>query len=297
MEWYLERTFRNSPSLMEHLQNWQAVLALSRLQQIIIPTTNFFYTGRPVVRQFFAVQDQTLATKQRVLQLAGSLAAESNSEQLQALVQAAQEAEQPLREVEVDRIAELGVTGRLDRTWFILGDEACMQAEQIELGVTVQTLVQQFEVEGKYTLFLAQKHPKRLLGIFACEYQIAPQVPSVIAELQKNGCEVVLLTEAKTRIARGVGRQVGIALIHSELQEQEKQRIIASLLKQQPDSVVLIPAEMQALPGIPTLHIGLKDHQTLGWEESVEDVIQRLQQARQCISRARKRLFWCKLPL
>lgn len=300
IEWYLRRQLDQLNAQKKgRINSVEALVALARLRQVIVPTTAFFYSGPPIVRQFFAVQDQTLATKQRVLQLAGSLATGSAHPMLRAIALAANESGEALREVEADAISEVGVTAKLDRTWFVLGDEACMQQEQIELGVTIQTLTQQFELDGKYTIFLAQKQPKRLLGIFACEYQVNPDLAPSIAELQHQGLSVVLLTETKTRIARGVANQVGISLIHSELDQEDKPRIMATLFKQQPASVVLAGSESEEPPAsLPTILLGKKEtSRPLALIPHLTELPELVLAARQTVQQAQRRLFWCKIKV
>lgn len=221
------------------LPSWEAVKELAALKQLVVPSALTFYTGQPNVRQFFAVQDQTLSTKQHVLQVAGSLAGSSPSPVLKAVVRAAQEAGLPLREVDGDTLGEAGVVAKLDRTWYVLGDTDTMAAESIELGVTIQTLSHQFELDGKYTIFLAQKQPKRLLGIFACEYELQPGVTEAVQALRAQGVELVLLTGARTSIAKGLGLRLSLSLIHSELSSADKERVLTSLVAQQPASAVL----------------------------------------------------------
>jgi hypothetical protein len=221
------------------LESWETVKQLAELKQMIVPSAIMFYVGEPTLQQYFGVEDQTLSTKQRVLQVAGSLAASYRSPIFEAITKVAQETGLPLREIETDVVSESGLIGKLDRAWYVLGDTECMQAESIELGVTIKTLAHQFELDGKFTVFLAQKLPKRLLGIFACEYAVAPGVSESIQSLRGAGVEVVLLTKARTSIAKGIGTRLSLSLIHSELRPGEKERILYSLFSQQPASVVL----------------------------------------------------------
>lgn len=299
IEWYLRRQLDQLDSKkIGNISSVEGLVKLARLKQLIVPTTSFFYTGMPVVRQFFAVQDQTPTTKQRVLQLAGSLAAASKEPMLHTVAKAAREMGEPLREVETDFISELGVIGKLDRTLYMLGDEACMQQEQIELGVTIQMLAQQFELDGKYTLFLAQKHPKRLLGIFACEYQIDPTIADVSANLQSMGLEIILLTEAKTRIARGVASKVGISLIHSELTDQDKHRVMVALAKQQSGTAVLSDESMQLPATLSSIAFSKKEiPHALATVPNFAALPLVIETAQATIKQTQRRLFWCKIKV
>jgi hypothetical protein len=239
-DWYTNKKLGElAASTGTRLSSWADVQRIARIKQLVIPSALMFYSGQPSVRQFFAVEDQTLSTKQRVLQIAGSLARSSTLPVIKSIVRTAEESELPLREIDVDAVGEAGIVGKLDRTWFVLGDTACMTSENIELGVTIQTLAHQFELDGKFTIFLAQKQPKRLLGIFACEYELESGVLEGMQNLQNLGVEPVLLTAAKTSIARGLGTRLSLSLIHSELSKTDKERILASLFVQQPETVIL----------------------------------------------------------
>ena len=242
------------------LPSAEALLVLADLKQLIIPSSLLFYQGNPVVRQYFGVQDQTITTKQHVLQLAGSLVQKSQHPIFQAILNAATENGLQPREVDVDTLEDLGSIGRIDRVMYVLGNEQLMTQQEIELGVTVQTLAHQFELDGKYTLFLAQKHPKRLLAIFACEYELKPESAPVVTALRAMGVEPVLLTGVKTRIAKGLGNRLSISLIHSELSEEEKKRIAGRLAQQQSASAILVGEDSTlSIPGVVTILIGAKN--------------------------------------
>jgi len=234
------------------------LLQLADLKQVIIPSSLIFYEGNPVVRQYFGVQDQTITTKQHVLQLAASLVHKNQHPIFQSIRHAAAENGLSPREVDGDVLENLGSIGRIDHVLYVLGNEQLMNQQEIELGVTVQTLAHQFELDGKYTLFLAQKHPKRLLAIFACEYELKTESAPVVSALSQMQIELVLLTSVKTRIAKGLGNRLGISLIHSELSEQEKERIAQRLVQQQPASAILVGEDHGSFGAALTIGIGNK---------------------------------------
>jgi cation transport ATPase len=294
-KWYLKRQFNHLQAEAENgfrIPSAPALVALATMKRVIFTSTEFFYAGNPVVRQFFAVEDQTMATKERVLHVAASLAYSSTSPALHAVASAARESGQPVREVEVDQMNSKGVTARLDRSWYILGEEEAMQEEGIELGVSIRTLTQQFEREGKYTLFLAQRHPKRLLGIFACEYPIHPSAHEIVTALEKQGLELVLLSGAKTAFARWVGKQLGISLVHSELSKAEKQDIIDDLVQQQSASGIVVVNRSNFRAPLTITQATTGKGITV---ESLEKLPVLIDTARATIKKVRKRLFWVRL--
>jgi hypothetical protein len=295
-QWYARKQLdRLATATGMQLASWSALRRLAGLKQLIVPTAHLFYEGEPRIRQFFAVEDQTLSTKQRVLQVAASLARSSSKPIFKLLVQAAEEEGLTLREMESDGVGEAGAVGKLDRTWFVLGDATCMTAENIELGVTIQTLAQQFELDGKYTLFLAQKQPKRLLGIFACEYELQGGATEAVQALRGVGVELVLLTGAKTSIAKGLGTRLSLSLIHSELTGTEKDRVLASLMAQQPASLML-SAKSEGKK-VDRILLGKKKTGTekMAMMPDLATLAAVITEARLIVAEARHSLFWRNL--
>jgi hypothetical protein len=294
-EWYLRYQLQRQ-HLSGGINNTAGLLALARLRQLIIPSSHFLYAGPPVVRQYFAVQDQTLSSKQRVLQWAASLAKGSENTLLMALERAAREANVKLVEAQAEDIGEVGVAGKIERTRYILGNAQCMQEEQVELGVTIQTLTQQFEVDGKYTLFLAQKQPKKLLGIFACEYEVRPELVEIMNSLRELQVEPVLLTGASVRIARSVAEQTGIPIVHGELDQPAKNRLIATLQKQQPATALLLDDQAEVSSRIPCVVVGSAgDLAAVGWVPELNALPALIKSAQNIVQRTRRRLVWCKI--
>jgi len=298
-EWYLSYAIKKqwSPDLGV-LPTPALIQRLARLEQVVFLSSSIFTPGEALVQQYFAVQDQTFATKQHILQLAASLVRSFPSPLFQALLTAARELQEPIREVEVDRISDQGVMGKLDRTWYVFGDVSCLSMEQIELGVTIQTLANQFEQDGKYTFFLAQKQPKRLLGIFAVARPVATTAPEVTLDLRSLGLEMSLISDMKQNMARGFGRQLGISLVHGDLSEAEQEQLAGSILQTQANSLLVASKESASkwrkrYPEALLIQIG-------GKKEATEDLILSeldqlpvlIRQAQSIIKRAKQRLFW-----
>jgi Cu+-exporting ATPase len=253
-----------------------------------------FYRGVPRVEQYFGVEDQTLSTKERVLQVAASMVGGSRQPVLSSLVRAAREATIPLREVDSDQLGDSGLVGKLDRTWYVLGDTATMASEAIELGVAIQALAQQFELDGKFTLFLAQKQPKRLLGIFACAYEPDEAVPAAVQRLRSMGIELVLLTGVKTSIAKGIGTRLNLSLIHSELSSSEKERVLQSLVVQQPASALLGKLSNSAVPHI-ALGKGAAGSTSLASVPDLVTLATLITESRTLVAAAQRSLLWRNL--
>lgn len=298
VEKYVQKQLQEVPEAIKGtIKDVTALKKLAELEQLICTSTSVFLDGDPVMTQYFAVQDQTLATKQEALQVAGSLAKNSRLPMFQAIFKTAQESSLPLREIDIDSQDE-GVTGTLDRTLYVLGTTRTMKEEGIELGVTSQTLAQQLEIEGKQTVFLAQKQPKRLLAIFALIIPLDPSAAESIQALHELGVELVLLTEKMTRVVKGIAQPLGIQLIHSELAATEKQQIMQTFVERDPKVGFWVDSRTISLApenGFVLLRSKRLSNSASILVRRLEDLPQQIAQSRAILKRAHKRFFWCKI--
>lgn len=303
--WFLRRLVKQYwPTQKTSLPSPGQVVALAKLDQLVLPSVSLCYHQVPVLAQFLAVQDQTRATKQRVLSIAASIAAAYPHGIFAALTKAAQEFDEPLRELEVDQIAEYGLTGKLDRTWYILGDAFCMQQEQIELGVAIQAIAQKFEVEGKTVLFLAQRQPKRLLGIFALGYTVQVESLEALDALQAMGIELLMLTSVHTHVAKVMSRELEVPVIQAELSLQEKHHIVRAVLQSRTDTAVVVDLRAAGFDtyvqsksdGSRTIMVGTgratSEHDGIVSVKTLTDLLEVIKASHTILLKARRTLFW-----
>lgn len=214
--------FRSYQATPRYLDSFLHVYQVARMRHLVFTSLAFFQQGEPRIAQLFAMEDQAFSTKQYVLQIAGSLTAKAQGGWVRTPYRAALEAKLPIREVEIDQYGEHGVVGKLDRTWFIVGDETLMQQEGITLGASSQALTQRMEAAGYQLLFLAQKQPKRLLAIMACGREISPEAKESVEALQQLDIAIQIMTTEKERIAQSVASQLGVKVALGGLSKEEK---------------------------------------------------------------------------
>ncbi|MCC2631302.1 MAG: ATPase, partial [Patescibacteria group bacterium] len=173
-----------------------------------------------------------------------------------------------------------------------------MHDEGIELGVTSQTLMRQIEITGKQMLFLAQKQPKRLLGIFAFDKQLLPEMVGTVKELSENGIGITLLTTQKKRIAKGIADQIGIRDVRSELSKEDKSLLLASLQQEHVEAATVHNLQTLSLIGesrLPILISSRRNPTVPVNLTALGDISAVVQESRQAMARARKRFFWSKI--
>lgn len=295
--WYLNRQLQElqaKPQPRFGIASVPALLAVAQLKQLIFTSTETFYTGGPQIKQFFAVEDQTKGTRESVLSRAGSLAAASGHPMLGVVSQYAQSENLPIREIEADAVGRCGVTGKLDRTWLVFGDQEAMEMEQIEIGVSAHTIAQQFEKAGEYVLYLAQRQPKRLLGIFACAFPLLPAASKIAEGLRGLGLELVLLSSARSVHLNAVNQELGLTQVMGDLKFSSKQEQIHQLVQAQPASgVVVLPGQSFQSP-IKLVHSPVPTDDDL-WFTDLAALGELITAAQNVANRTRRRFFWAKL--
>lgn len=285
LEKYLHKQWEALPGDLKSLFQSSQIQMYAGLRRAVILSEDVIAQNGPYLSQLFATQNQTIAAKENVLQLAGSMGQYLDIPEYQALFNAARQAGLPVREMEVENQSNYGISARLDRNWYLLGQEHFLDESGVEVGISVKTLVENFENTGLVVLYLAQKQPKRVLGIFAFERDLIKGGKEIIKDLQKVGIETVLLTELKTVVAKGLIGRMGMQLAHCELAPVEKKMVACSLLDTAlPTVFVHGPEEKSACPS-----------RALCVDYDLGALLGVVTACREIMVRARKLFFWAKI--
>jgi hypothetical protein len=278
----------------------QQLPLLAGIRRVVFVSSSVFFEETPFLSQLYPTQDQTRATREYVMQTGGSMAAMVDQPLYQAIEHAVRGERIPLREVEPELLSQHGVLARLDRTWYLLGDEWFMADQGLDLGISLQAVTRKEEERGAYILYLAQKQPKRLLAVFAISRSLKSEANAAISALEENDIEVVFLTNLKTSMAKGIAKQLSLPLVHGELSLSERKMIIATLnhptdtlfVCQNREQVRWLPegANIAAFGGPGSLQ-AVRVLQLITLNQIPQSIIF----ARSVLAKARQRFFWCKI--
>lgn len=228
--WYLKRRLHRAPARVQDiLRDPGCMLQVARSDRAVLLSDSMLITKVPYVTDYLATQDQTEASRLKVLQIAASMASYGSSPYFLAVKEAAVLQELAVREVEIDATDSHRILGRLDRTWYVFGDRGGMETEGITLGVTSQTLAQQLEAQGKAVYYLAQRQPKRLLGVVACRSEISEDAVRAVESLRSLRLKTELVSSHSERMLEAVFSVIPLFdLIHAEVDAQYVPEIIAN---------------------------------------------------------------------
>jgi Cu+-exporting ATPase len=192
-----------------------ALETMHKLRTIVLDKTGTVTEGRPRVTDVITASSTASPLgeeRNELLRWAASAERGSEHPLSEAIVQQAHDDGIELTEAtEFAAIAGEGVSAILDGHAVLLGHARLMQQRGIDVS-KLAGQAEQFANDGKTPLFVAVD--QRLIGLIAVADSVKESSPAAIAELQRRGCNVFLLTGDNRRTAAAVARRIGIAADH-----------------------------------------------------------------------------------
>ena len=205
------------------IRSAEALERAHQIQAVALDKTGTLTEGKPSVVDVVSDDMET----DELLAIAAS--AEHGSEHPLALgiVAAAQERNLPLRPVErFQALPGFGVSVSHDGSPVLLGNIALMKSEGVRLNGYGKRFNQLAE-QGATPVILARDGSA--VGLIALADTIRPEAKSAVAQLKRDGIDVIMLTGDNGRTARRVAEQAGIERVVSDVLPSEKAAEIASI--------------------------------------------------------------------
>ena len=169
----------------------------------------------------------TGATENEVLAWAASLEGHSTHPLAAAITKAVPDA--PTAH-DVTETAGRGITGTLGSARLAVGSPRWLDAG------TLADQVQVMESEGMTVVIVHRGD--RPAGAIGVRDELRPEVPEVIATLNRRGIGVTMLTGDNARTAAALAGQAGIMDVRAELRPEDKATAVAKLSKSQPTAMI-----------------------------------------------------------
>ena len=169
----------------------------------------------------------TGATENEVLAWAASLEGHSTHPLAAAITKAVPDA--PTAH-DVTETAGRGITGTLGSARLAVGSPRWLDAG------TLADQVQVMESEGMTVVIVHRGD--RPAGAIGVRDELRPEVPEVIATLNRRGIGVTMLTGDNARTAAALAGQAGIMDVRAELRPEDKATAVAELSKSQPTAMI-----------------------------------------------------------
>jgi Cu+-exporting ATPase len=205
------------------VKNAEALELTEKVNTLVVDKTGTLTLGKP---KLMAVHPVNGFDDQQVLRLAASLERGSEHPLAAAIVEGADERtlELPASEHFQSHTGK-GVTGRVDGHNVALGNAALLQDTGVSTSALEET-ADKHRAEGEGVMFVAIDG--QLAGLVVVADPIKESAAGAVAELQRNGVHVVMMTGDNRRTAEAVARKVGIDEVLAEVLPEQKQAKVQS---------------------------------------------------------------------
>ena len=206
------------------VKNAEALELMEKIDTLIVDKTGTLTLGKP---KLVAVETVNEFPEAEVLRLAAALERGSEHPLAAAIVQGAKE-----RGLELPPGGEFashtgkGVTGTVDGRKVALGNRALMKDVGLEASA-LEASADQHRSQGEGVMFVGIDG--KLAGLVVVADPVKESAANAIAELRRDGIQVVMLTGDNRRTADAVARRVGIDEIMAEVLPDQKQAKVEEL--------------------------------------------------------------------
>ena len=235
-----------------------------KVDTVILDKTGTVTEGKPVVTD---VLPEAGLSEAELLQLAAALEQLSEHPLGQAIVQKAQELElasdkQPITDTneqptllatDYQALPGRGFLATLNNERYAAGNLLLMEEQGVELTQLRNTHAT-LATAGKTPLYFAQG--SRLLGTIAVADTVKPTSKAAIAQLQKQGLKVIMLTGDNAATAEAIRRQVGLDEAIAEVLPQDKELHIRTL-QEQGHVVAMVGDGINDAPALARADVGI----------------------------------------
>ncbi len=234
-----------------------------------------------------------------LLQYAASAEKDSEHPLGEAIVKAAQKAKLELVKPEqFEALPGKGIATVVNGTEVLLGNRQLLQERGIDPG-PLENTADHLASEGKTPMYLAVEG--KIAGLIAVADVVKASSAQAIAQLQKMGIEVVMMTGDNTQTAQSIAQQVRITRVLAEILPEHKAEEIKKLqaegrnVAMVGDGINDAPALAQANIGIAIgsgTDVAIESADIVLMRSDLQDVPTAIKLSRSTIRNIKQNLFW-----
>ncbi|MDQ3869763.1 MAG: heavy metal translocating P-type ATPase [Thermoproteota archaeon] len=183
----------------------------------------------------------------------------------------------------------------------LIGNRKLMQDNNIPVTESIDTTLNEFEIQGKTATIVAID--KKLSGIIALADTVKENAREAIDTLTKSmGIEVIMLTGDNERTARAVASILGISRVIAQVLPQQKEQVISKLKSEERKVVAMVGDGINDAPALARADLGIAigsgtdvAKETGGIiliKDDLRDVVTALDLGRKTVSKIKQNLFW-----
>ena len=147
-----------------------------------------------------------------------------------------------------------GVEALIDGQRYAVGGPALLRERHLTEPETLRRRVEEWKARGAAVLYLVRD--EEIVGALALEDQVRPEAREAVAELQRLGRRVVMITGDARQVAETVGGELGIDEVMAEVLPEDKAAKVAEL-QQRGLSVAMVGDGVNDAPALAQADVGL----------------------------------------
>lgn len=278
------------------IKSGQALEATHLVDVVVLDKTGTITEGKPSLTDVLTFGD---VTREELLHLLASSEQHSEHPLAIAILEVAKVEAIPLAPVtDFQAISGKGIAAHVEMQEVLIGNESLMRQYQVELGEHISDLIS-LSHQGKTAMFVALD--RQLVGMVAVADQIKKNSREAIAELQKMGLEVVMLTGDREETAQAIAREAGVNQVIAGVFPGGKADIVKNLQAQRKkvamvgDGINDAPALVQAEVGIAIgsgTDVAIDSADIVLMHSDLLDVVTAIRLSQATIKNIKENLFW-----
>ena len=278
------------------IKSGQALEATHLVDVAVLDKTGTITEGKPSLTDVLTFGD---VTREELLHSLASSEQHSEHPLAIAILEAAKAEAIPLASVtDFQAISGKGIIAQVKAQEILIGNENLMRQYQVELGEYISDLIF-LSHQGKTAMFVALD--RQLVGLIAVADQIKKNSCKAIAELQKMGLEVVMLTGDREETAQAIAREAGVNQVIAGVFPDGKADIVKNLQAQGKkvamvgDGINDAPALVQAEVGIAIgsgTDVAIDSADIVLMHSDLLDVVTAIRLSQATIKNIKENLFW-----
>jgi len=277
------------------IKSGEALELAHSIDCVVLDKTGTITEGRPVVTDVIPIN----VPKDRLLEIAGGLEAGSEHPLAEAILEYVNKENIIIKQVkEFQSVSGRGLKASIDDKLYLAGNQRMMEENGISIAA-YEDKINRLASEGKTPMMFAAQND--LIGIIAVADVIKPSSRRAIEALRKMNIEVTMLTGDNKRTAEGIGGNLQLNHIISEVLPQDKERVISDLQKEGKkvamvgDGVNDAPALVRADVGIAIgagTDVAVESADIVLMKNDLLDVVTAIKLSKAVIRNIKQNLFW-----
>ncbi len=197
-----------------------------------------------------------------------------------------------------------GLQGKVasDGHLVLLGNERLMELHQVPIGDEVRGKLEQLQSEGKTAMLLALD--REVIGAIAVADTPRENSKRAVAELRKNGIEIIMLTGDNQRTAEAIAKQLGVTRVFADVLPADKAKWVKKLQDEGKfvamvgDGINDAPALAQADIGIAIgagTDVAIETGNIVLMKSDPYDIVAAIRLSKATVVKMKQNLFWAAI--